>query len=180
MTDTITITKGRPNRQGDERDFAGPDGTYEMTLVTVSEPVTEKSNLPDAKNGEWTYRTWTFAVSDGGEFDGQVLDVRANARSTGPKSKQYGVIVALFGRTPPPDTVIDIQRHLVGRSCYAQILTNDNEFPFIASFMPLPAKRGAAPVAPAPAPVAVPAPARPESPHPGVPADQPNPDDLPF
>ena len=25
---TITITAGRPNRDGDERDFAGPDGTY--------------------------------------------------------------------------------------------------------------------------------------------------------
>ena len=60
---TITITAGRPNRQGDEKDFSGPDGTYTATLVAVSEPVTEKSSLADAKgDGTWTYRTWTFAI----------------------------------------------------------------------------------------------------------------------
>ena len=71
---TITITAGRPNRQGDEKDFSGPDGTYTATLVAVSEPVTEKSNMADAKgDGTWTYRTWTFAIGP----DGEVLDTRA-------------------------------------------------------------------------------------------------------
>ena len=97
---TITITAGRPNRQGDEKDFSGPDGTYTVTLVAVSDEVTEPSTLADAKgDGTWTYRVWTFAI-DGGECDGQVIDKRVNARSTGPKSKQFGLVAAFVGRTP--------------------------------------------------------------------------------
>ena len=107
---TITITAGRPNREGDEKDFSGPDGTYTVTLVAVSDEVTEKSTLADAKgDGTWTYRVWTFAI-DGGEYDGQVIDKRVNARSTGPKSKQFGLVAAFVGRTPPVGASIDIQR----------------------------------------------------------------------
>ena len=175
MTDTITITAGRPNRQGDEKDFAGPDGTYTVTLAAVSEPVTEKSSMADAKgDGTWTYRVWTLAI-DGGEYDGQVLDVRANARSTGPKSKQYKFIAAFVGRTPPPGTTIDIQKHLVGRQALAQILTNENDYPYVEALMSLPpSNNGAAPApAPAPAPPAVAA-----VPEPVVAG--PVPGDLPF
>jgi hypothetical protein len=151
----ITITAGRPNRQGDEKDFSGPDGTYTATLVAVSEPVTEKSSLADAKgDGTWTYRTWTFAI----EPDGEVLDSRANARSAGPKSRQYGIIAALVGRTPTVGAEVDIQRHLVGRQCLVSIETNENDYPYIKTFMALPPARVEAP-APVAAPVAVPAPA---------------------
>jgi hypothetical protein len=155
---TITITAGRPNRQGDEKDFSGPDGTYTATLAAVSEPVTEKSSLADAKgDGTWTYRTWTFAM----EPDGEVLDTRANPRSAGPKSRQYGIIAALVGRTPTVGAVVDIQRHLVGRLCLVSIETNDNDYPYIKTFMALPPAKGEAP-----APVAVPAPVPPAAPEP--------------
>jgi len=163
MPDTITISAGRPARDGGEKDFAGPDGTYEMTLVTVSEPTTEKSSIELKRgDGTWTFRDWTFAVSDGGEYDGQVLDLRANAKSTGPKSKQFEIIVALFGRTPPVGTEIDVQRHLVGRSCLCRIATRDGtDFPYVAGLVPLPAISSPAPAArgraaePEPGPVAV-------------------------
>ena len=123
---TITITAGRPNRQGDEKDFTGPDGTYPVTLVAVSDEITEPSTLADAKgDGTWTYRVWTFAI-DGGECDGQVIDLRANARSSGPNSKQFGLVSAFVGRTPPVGAQIDIQRHLVGRQALASIVTGDN------------------------------------------------------
>jgi hypothetical protein len=152
MGDTITITAGRQNRQGDERDFSGPDGTYTATLAAVSEPVTEKSSMADAKgDGTWTYRTWTFAI----EPEGEVIDLRANTRSAGPKSKQYGIIAALVGRTPTIGAEVDIQRHLVGRQCLVSIKTNENDFPAIDTLMALPPARAAAPVA---APVVVPEP----------------------
>ena len=154
---TITITAGRPNRQGDEKDFSGPDGTYPVVLVAVSDEDTEKSTLADAKgDGTWTYRTWTFAI-DGGEYDGQVIDKRVNARSTGPKSKQFGLVAAFVGRTPPVGASIDIQRHLVGRQALASILTNDNDYPYVDKVMALPAQAAAPVVAPAPA-AAAPAP----------------------
>ena len=179
---TITITAGRPNRQGEEKDFAGPDGTYTVILVAVSDEVTEKSTLADAKgDGTWTYRTWTMAI-DGGEYDGQVIDMRANSRSTGPKSKQFGLVAAFVGRTPPAGASIDIQKHLVGRQALASILTNDNDYPYVDKVMALPAQPGngpAAPPTPAPAPAlpaAVPAPDPAAVPLAAAPAS----DELPF
>jgi hypothetical protein len=173
MPDTITITAGRPNRQGDERDFSGPDGTYTVTLAAVSEPVTEKSSMADAKgDGTWTYRTWTLAV-DGGANDGEVIDVRANARSAGPKSKQYGMIAAFVGRTPTVGAEVDIQRHLVGRQALASIKTNDSDYPYVDAVMALPPGAATRP-APAAEPAAA---AEPEPPLPEPPAAG---DDLPF
>lgn len=138
MTNAITITAGRPNRQGDEQDFTGPDGSYLATLITVTDPITAKSSMADAKgDGTWTYRDWTFAM-DGGQFDGQVLDVRANAGSSGPKSKQFAIIAALIGRTPPVGAQIDIQAHLVGRQCLLGIKTNDSDYPYADTFMAVP------------------------------------------
>ena len=182
MTDTgtITITAGRPNRQGDEKDFAGPDGTYPVTLVAVSDPITEQSSQPKKgpnDDGTWTYRVWTMAIDGGTEYDGQVIDLRANARSTGPKSKQYGLIAAFVGRTPPVGTTIDIQKHLVGRRALAYIATNENDFPFVDKVMALPVSSAPSPApepAPEPAPVASPAPLR-EAVAAGVGSD-----DLPF
>lgn len=150
---TITITAGR-EREGNERDFAGPDGTYPVLLVSVSEPVTEPSTM--AESGSWTYRRWTFAI-DGGEYDGQVLDARASTKSS-PKSKQFQIISALFGKVPPVGTSIDIQKHLIGRSALVSVLTNDNGYPYIAGFMAAPGS-GKAPAAPAPKPEPVATPA---------------------
>jgi hypothetical protein len=158
---TITITAGRPDRGGDTKDFAGPDGTYTAALIAVGEPVTEKSSLADAKgDGTWTYRDWSFAIDDDSEWAGQVIGVRANTRSTGPNSKQFKMIAALVGRTPPAGAEIDIQRHLVGRQCLVSIGTNDSGYPVAETFMALPPARqqaAAQPVAaPAAAEVAVP------------------------
>ena len=179
---TITITAGRPNRQGDEKDFSGPDGTYTATLVAVSEPVTEKSTMADAKgDGTWTYRTWTFAI----EPDGEVLDTRANTRSAGPKSRQYGIIAALVGRTPTVGAEVDIERHLVGRQCLVSIETNDNDYPYIKTFMALPPARVGNGPAPAPAPAPAPPAAAPVEAPAAAPPEPPAPpaaslDSLPF
>lgn len=146
-TGTITITAGR-EREGNENDFAGSDGTYPVILVRVSEPVTEQSTM--SESGSWTYRRWTFAI-DGGEHDGQVLEARASTKAS-PKSKQFQIISALFGKVPPVGTTIDIQKHLVGRSALVSVLTNDNGYPYIAGFMAAPSGNGKAAPAPAPKP----------------------------
>ena len=133
---------------------------YTVRLGTdPADEITEQSSLADAKgDGTWTYRIWTFAI-DGGEYDGQVIDMRANARSSGPKSKQFGLVAAFVGRTPPVGASIDIQRHLVGRQALASIVTSDNGYPKVDKVMALPAQAARAAVAPAPAPpAAAPAP----------------------
>lgn len=140
---TITFKAGRREREDDYKDFAGQDGVYNMTLVSVSEPYTAPSTFH--KSGQQTFRDWLFAVSDGGAHDGEVLDMRSTV-STSDKSKQFEIVTALIGRNPALGSDIDIDKHLVGRDVMAHIQTNDNNFPFIASLMPAPAK-GAKPAA---------------------------------
>lgn len=50
----ITITAGRPNREGEERDFAGPDGTYPVTLIIFSD-----------RGGAAERSSWFVAPPDG-------------------------------------------------------------------------------------------------------------------
>ena len=111
---------------------------------------------------------------------GEVLDTRANTRSTGPKSRQYGIIAALVGRTPTVGAEVDIERHLVGRQCLVSIETNDNDYPYIKTFMALPPARVGNGSAPAPTPTPVPPAVVPE-PVPAVtPAAAPASGELPF
>jgi hypothetical protein len=147
--DTITITAGRPAREGDAQDFSGPDGTYQVILSSVSDIIEEASRQPrqlrngkpdPRDDGRWVYRIWTLAIEEG-EYADQVLDLRANARSTGPKSKQFEIIAALLGRTPQIGESISIPE-LPGRSALALILTNENEYPYVKQLMPLPARGG--------------------------------------
>lgn len=166
---TISFKAGRRERQDDYQDFTGDDGMYLMTLVSVSEPYEAPSSFH--KSGKQTFRDWIFAVSDGGPHDGQVLDMRTTV-STSDKSRQYEVVTALIGRNPTLNTDIDIDRHLVGRSVQAHIQTNDNDYPFIKTLVPVlqapPAAPAAAP-APAPAPVPVPVAAAPAASADGLP-----------
>lgn len=152
MSRTITITAGRQNRQGDEKDFSGPDGTYPVVLIAISDEVTEKSKGVNAKSDTWTYRVWTIAI-DTGPNEGEVMDIRASSNSTGPKSKQFGLISAFAGKTPSTGTDVDLDR-LIGRRALASILTNENDYPYVDKVMALP-QTGAPAPAPAPAPAVV-------------------------
>lgn len=175
-SDAITVTQAaaRPagaELQPGERDYAGPDGVRSATLLRVSDIVTQPSTLPKAKPGDtYSWRTWTFAIDDGSEWDGQILQRRASVTSSNSeKSTQYEIISALAGKTVPVGASLSIRQHLVLRNCLIRIVT-ENEYPRIAQFMALPANMR--PAAPAPAPVA--------TQHPGVPDGQANPDGLPF
>jgi len=161
--DTITVTQAKPQREANEGEYTGPDGTRSAMLIRVSDPVTEPSTM--GKKSTWTHRTWFFAIDDQSEFDGQVLDSRISVTSSNSdKSKQYEAINALAGKTVPVGVELSISRHLVNRSCYIRIESNDNGFPVIRSFMAKP-ETGSPVQAPAPA-------ARAESPV-AAPADMP-------
>ncbi len=132
--DTITISAGRPNRQGDAEDFTGPDGTYPVILSSISDPFEADSRF--SKSGKDTYRLFTFAFEND-ENLGEVLDKRVRTGSTGPKSTQFEIIAALLGRTPAVGESVKLPE-LVGRGCLAKIVTNDNDWPTIASLMAAP------------------------------------------
>lgn len=132
--DTITISRGRANRQGNEKDFSGQDGVYPVILSSVSDPYEADSRF--SKTGKGLYRDFTFAFENP-ENEGEVLEKRVNAKSTSEKSAQFEIIAALLGRTPAIGENIAL-RDLVGRSCQASIKTNDNDYPYIDSLIALP------------------------------------------
>src|SRR5205085_8701191 len=86
---TIAITAGRAPREGNEQDYAGPDGTRSAMLIRVADPVTEPSTM--GKGGTWTSRIWTFAIDDQSEYDGQILEKRVSDKSS-PSSGQYAIL----------------------------------------------------------------------------------------
>ena len=137
--------------------------------------------MPDKRkggDGTWTYRDWTLAI-DGGAHDGQLIDIRANARVAGPASKQYALISGFLGRTPEVGEVINV-RTLIGREAFAKIVSTDAGWPKVETVIAKPqTTRAPAPATPpAPAPVAAPvAAAQPEEPP--RPAQPPG-DGLPY
>ena len=152
--DVITITPGRQPRPPGENDFSGPDGTYPVILIRVSDAITEPSSGQYA--GDYVYRVWTLAIdTPGREYDGQVLDTRATVKAS-QSSKQYGLISAFLGRGPAVGEQLSLSRDLVGRGALADIRTNDAGYPQIFAVMAAPQapaasanrRAPAAPVAP--------------------------------
>lgn len=130
--DTITITRGRPNRDGNEKDFSGQDGVYPVILASVSDPYEADSRF--SKTGKGEFRDLTFAFENP-ENEGEVLEKRINAKSTSEKSAQFEVASALLGRSLAIGETFKWSE-LVGRSCQALVGTNENDYPVIKSLMP--------------------------------------------
>ncbi len=142
-------------REAAENEFSGPDGTYSMTLVSVTAPYEDESSF--SKTGKAMYRKWLFAVDDQGDHDGQTLELRTST-SMSDQSKQYEVVAALIGRNPALGAPIDIDAHLVGRSALVYVMSNDAGWPKIDKLLAVPKPRGAAaPKAAAPSEPAAPA-----------------------
>lgn len=163
--DSITVTQAAQRPEGTEllpgeKDYAGPDGVRSAMLIRVSDPVTEKSTFPGSKKENWTHRTWTFAIDDQSEWDGQILQRRAAVvNSNSEKSTQYEIINALAGKTVPVGATLSIRQHLVNRSCFVRIESTDQGYPRVAQFMAKPETATRPAPALAPAPAVAPAPA---------------------
>lgn len=143
----MTISQGR--REGE---FSGPDGAYDVILTDISEPITETAKNGPNAGEEYTYRRWVFAI-DGGPHDGETIDARTSG-ATGPKSKAYGFLVALFGGKAPPAGTQLQKKDIVGRSAIATIGTDDNDFPKLMSLSAAPRRASAPKPEPKPEPVA--------------------------
>ena len=200
--DRITVSAGGPPPDQDI-----PDGVYPLILFDIKPPreVTAKRGPKAGQNIE--LRDWLFAVDQPGHpLDARVIDVSTSLAS-GPKSKQYEILTALFNGVRPPEGASFGKSDLCGRRILGTIQHDEGGWPQIVTFSALPvtmqqqafaAATGApqAPAAPVAAPVAAPAPVVPPvAPHPvqqqlapnpapaseSVPAAAPAPtDQLPF
>jgi len=142
--------------------YSGDDGTFAATLVEFGDVVStdaEGKPLISSVDGQpYSYREWTWAI-DGAPEDACLVWGRTSGAS-GPKSKAYGWLVALFGGVAiPANTTLD-DKQLVGRQALVSIRRNEQGYTNIEGVMAMPK-----------------APAAGRKP---VPVAAANPDDLPF
>lgn len=146
--DFITISAG-----GKEGAFNGEPGVYTATLLThsVEGPFDAKNPKP-GESPTYKLHEWGFVID--GAPEGAEMIWWASGESTGPKSRTFGIITALFGGTQPPvGTKLDPKQHLIGRQALLDIRRNDRGYLDVAGIMPLP-KAAAPRAAAAPTPVA--------------------------
>lgn len=123
-------------------------GTYEATLVDISEPRTIFPKTGPNAGSEVQLRDWTFALEDGMEVTGSA------SVASGPKSKTYAWLTALLGGTPPTVGQAYPKSQLLGREALVTITIDEGGWPKIANISARPKARAAA-GAPARQPVPV-------------------------
>lgn len=148
----IVIGAGGPPPEDDVA-----DGTYPLILTEIGEwrPVTIRQG--DRAGQQTHLRDWTFRVNaTGNQYDGRTVRSSASAAS-GPKSKQFGFIVALNGgKEPAVGQKFDVDE-LVGRMALGKVYHDDGNYPKVDTLiaMPVQALQGqfqqATTAAPAPA-----------------------------
>ena len=114
-------------------------GTYLATLTDLTD-----FTYDDAE-GSKTLRRWTFAADDWVDAAGNHITLDGvSSLATGPKSKAYGWTAALLGRTPVTGETLR-KSDLVGRDAMVTVILNDDGFSKIATVVPAPKRKGAAP-----------------------------------
>ena len=130
--DDITITAGAPQSDIEP-------GTYEVTIIEISEPrVINPQTGPNAGK-EVTLRDWTFALEDGTEIRGSA------STASGPKSKTFAWLTALLGGTPPVVGQSYPRSQLIGREALATITIDEGGWPRITNLSARPKARAVVP-----------------------------------
>jgi hypothetical protein len=126
--------------QGAQSEIA--DGTYYVTLTRISDPRTVTAQRGPRAGQDVDLIDWTFAIDDGQPNAGAEIDA-STSTSSGPRSKMYAFLTALFGKTPPAGTGLE-KTDLIGRGAIATIRTDESGWPRIENLgavpntMPLP------------------------------------------
>lgn len=137
--DFITISAG-----GKSGAFAGEPGVYTATLLThtVEGPFDAKNPKP-GDPPTFRLHEWGFVID--GAPEGAEMIWWTSGESTGPKSRTFAIITALFGGNPPPvGFKLNITEHLIGRSALLDIRRNDRGYLDVTGIMPVPKAAGAA------------------------------------
>ncbi len=138
-----------------------PDGVYQVILSDISEPRTVTAQRGPKAGQDIELLDWTFVI-EAGQYENTEISVSTSLAS-GPRSKMFAFLTALFGGVAPPIGTKLEKGDIVGRSALATIQKDDEGWLRIQNLSALPAGY-VAPQAPQPvaaAPDAVPA--RPEA-----------------
>jgi len=135
--------------------YSGDDGTFVATLVEFGDVVSTdnegKPLISKATGEQYAYREWTWAI-DGAPEDANLIWGRTSGAS-GPKSKAYGWLVALFGGVSiPANTKLDSPQ-LCGRQALISVRRDpESGYTNLEGVMAMP--KTAAATKPKPVPVA--------------------------
>lgn len=140
---TITISAGTK-----EGAYLEDDGGFAATLVGFERRGPYPAKQPKYEGEEFYMNDWVFAIE--GAPQEACLVWHSTGESTGPKSKTFAVITALFGGNKPPvGFKVDIETQLIGRMALVNVRKNAEGYMDVESVVPLPkAMQKAAPAAP--------------------------------
>ena len=142
-----------------ENYFSQDDGTYPVTLLRIGVTDAQGNFTPfgtrtyEGQYGEKVMQDWTFALDNGEVIESSVAapkTAKDGSMTIHPKSKYFGYITALVGKTPTEGTEFEPEA-LVGLKGLATIARDEGGFPRITNLGAMPTAARPAP-APAPAP----------------------------
>lgn len=127
----ITVSQGRPN-------VDIQPGVYPVTLVEISDPREVVAQRGPRAGETVSLIDWTFALDNGVEIEA------STSTASGPRSKMFAFLTALFGGQAPPIGTQLEKEHLIGRQALATIQMDESGWPRIMNLgaipntMPLP------------------------------------------
>lgn len=107
-------------------------GVYAVTLTEISDPRTVTAQRGPNAGKDIDLIDWTFVTDDGATIDG------STSTASGPKSKMYAYLTALFGGIAPPIGTQLEKDQLVGRMALATIQLDEGGWPRIVNLGALP------------------------------------------
>ncbi len=96
-----------------------PDGVYSVTLTDIKDPRTVTAKTGPKAGQDIDLLDWIFVI-DEGPHEGKQIDASTSTAS-GPKSKMYSYLVALFGGAAPPAGTNLEKGDLIGRDAFATV-----------------------------------------------------------
>ncbi len=129
----ITVTQGGPDI---------PDGVYPVTLVEIKGPKTVTAQRGPKAGQDIELLDWVFAV-DEGPYENTEIE-SSTSTASGPKSKMYSYLTALFGGKAPAVGQSFEASDLAGRRALATIRRDDAGWPRIENLGAMPASMLAA------------------------------------
>ncbi|HET7128946.1 MAG TPA: hypothetical protein VFJ93_07720 [Gaiellaceae bacterium] len=126
----ITINKGGPSTEI-------PDGVYSVTLIDIKGPRTVTAQKGPRAGEDVDLLDWEFAIEEGQGADNATIDASTSTAS-GPRSKLFAFLTALFGGIAPPIGTQLEKEQLVGRQALATIQADDGGWPRIVNLGAMP------------------------------------------
>lgn len=101
-----------------------PDGVYQVILTDIVGPRTVTAQRGPKAGQDIDLLDWKFAV-ESGQYENTEIEASTSTAS-GPRSKMYAFLTALFGgKAPPVGTRLE-KEQIVGRSALATLQKDDS------------------------------------------------------